>query len=142
MTSTEHAPESANDRTSEQPSRSGLLGLTGPLLAWIRKKAGWTREAFCRKIRWTKVDEKEAGSSRQYQTYEGSMEATPIVVQRYRRVIGDTLFDELWEKGRTLFDKQPLIPHKERKLHGNHPPIPQRRASRRKRGETEGRAPQ
>lgn|GEM_PF-6873607 len=107
MTSPTDATPDGEATNHQPPSRSGLCGLSGPLLAWIRIKAGWTREAFCRKIRWTKEDEHESGSARQFQTYEGSMEVSPLLVQRYRRVIGSDLFDELWEKARTLFGSLP-----------------------------------
>lgn len=107
MTSSTIDATRGGEAAHDQESPSGLCGVSGPLLAWIRKKAGWSREAFCRKIRWTRVDEKEAGSSRQYQTYEGQVEASPVVVQRYRRIIGDTLFDELWQKAKQLFGNRP-----------------------------------
>ncbi|MDB5033189.1 MAG: hypothetical protein JWQ98_430 [Chlorobi bacterium] len=75
--------------------RPSIVDLSGPMLRWIRERAGWTQTRFAQALARQKKYDGDFTSVSSIIRYEMRIIVTPVLANRYREVIGPELFDQL-----------------------------------------------
>lgn len=89
-----------------------LLDVAGYALQWIREQAGWSRPRVTQILQRNREVSGDFMSTKSMERWEASPLVPPLVVNRYRQVIGPDVFDELLERSRRVF------PHMQSQQHG------------------------
>ncbi|MEP7219349.1 MAG: hypothetical protein ABI876_10555 [Bacteroidota bacterium] len=77
-----------------------LIDISGRMLRAIRIRAGWNRPRFSDALMRHRAFEGDFTSVKSIERYEALPLVSPILVERYRTIIGPDLFDTLLERYR------------------------------------------